>query len=664
MRVRQPWAALRGGVAIGAICAVINPATAQEAEDGFLGTIALGESKREVQTDTATPVTVVDQEEIEDRQAGTVAELIDSVPGVTLVNGDTPQGSGINLRGFGSNETFGTDQKVLIQIDGATRGSEEIYRIGNQLFTDPYLYREVEVIRGTVGSYEFGSGVIGGVVRLETINASDVTGGEPGFAFRQNLEFTSNGEGITSSSTFAYQLDDYLELLVNYTRRTLDVRDDGDGNPINPLGSEVDNPSYLVKARYRFGTNMDQSLTFSLTDTQADEFDVPYETFGSLDFGNVDRQTRDRVISLRYNYNPVDNPLIDLDVELVYADQEIDQVPVGPPGFSFGLRDADHQYETTTFRVRNRAMFVTGAVDHDLRTGIEFIRRERADASSAPGGTDDRVAIFAVNDMRFGNWTITPGLRYETSDIEGSTAPNDGSFSNNALMGGLSVRYAFDNGIAVFASAAYTENLPIIDDLNNTLLMTQSEKSRTFELGASFDGFDVFAAGDRLSLKGTLYDSALWDATSYRSLPPGNSVTDVDRQGFELEASYAMENGVYIDSYLDVSRGDATREASGVEDWEQNPANSLGLTVGRRFNEAIDLSWEVVANQRYDRGPDVSAGYAVHNLRATFRPQTGVWDGTEIRVGLENVFDKQFTRRLSTRPSAGRNLKVSLAKTF
>ena len=112
---------------------------AQDGQDGFLGTIILGESKREVRTDTATAVTEIDQTEIDDRQAGTVAELIDSVPGVTLVNGATPQGSGINIRGYGANDTFGTDQKVLIQVDGVTRGSEELYRIGNQLFTDPSL---------------------------------------------------------------------------------------------------------------------------------------------------------------------------------------------------------------------------------------------------------------------------------------------------------------------------------------------------------------------------------------------------------------------------------------------------------------------------------------------------------------------------------------------
>ena len=130
--------------------AVIMPSTAvaqeetdtasetQASEDGeFLGELTLGQSKREVQTGTATPLTTIKQEEIDDRQANTIAELIDSVPGVTLVNGQTPQGSGINIRGFGANSIYGTDQKVAVLVDGATTGAEEIYRVSNQLFTDP-----------------------------------------------------------------------------------------------------------------------------------------------------------------------------------------------------------------------------------------------------------------------------------------------------------------------------------------------------------------------------------------------------------------------------------------------------------------------------------------------------------------------------------------------
>ena len=94
-------------------------AVAQDAsdEDGFLGLLVLGNNKRDVQTDTATPETVINAEEIQDRQASSIAELIDSVPGVALVNSGTPTGSGISIRGLGADGTYGSNQKVQILLD-------------------------------------------------------------------------------------------------------------------------------------------------------------------------------------------------------------------------------------------------------------------------------------------------------------------------------------------------------------------------------------------------------------------------------------------------------------------------------------------------------------------------------------------------------------------
>lgn len=644
------------------------PVLAQAEAEVDLGVLVLGQSKRDVQTDRATAVTEVDQEEINDRQAGTVAELVDSVPGVNLVNGSTPQGSGINVRGFGSNSTFGSDQKVKIIVDGADVGAEELYRIGTQLFTDPELYRSVEVIRGTVGSFEYGSGVVGGVVKLETKDASDFTGGEPGFVVNQTLQFSTNGDGLTSSSIFAWQPDENLEFLANYTIRDENVPTDGNGAPIGTKGFKL--PSVLLKAKYTFGDAREHSLAFSYTDSSTDDRDVPYDTFTTtgIGFGNVDRQTESRTASLTYNYNPSGNDLVDLDIILSYADQEIQsQGTSGQVGPLAALVNADQRYETTKLTFKNTSLFETGAISHNLRTGLEFIRKERLNASSAPGGTDNRIAIFAVDEMQVGDaWTVTPALRYESSKIKGSTAPNDGSFDNNALMGGISVRYAFDNGFAVFGSAAYTENLPIIDDLGNPVFIVTSEKARTWELGASYDSTDILQSGDSLAVKANIYHTTLWDVTSYQAagLPFGTPINSIETEGLELEASYSMESGLYVDFNANISRGDENQPGGTTADWRGIAADTVQFTLGKKFGEELDLSWEVVADKRYTRSTTPVPGFAVHNLRATYTPQQGVLEGAELRIGVENLFDKQYTRRLSTRPARGRNVKLTLAKNF
>lgn len=650
---------------------------AQEQDDGFLGTLELGESKREIQTDTAVPVTNIDQEEINDRQANTVAELIDSVPGVTLVNGSTPQGSGINIRGFGANSTFGTDQKVLILIDGATTGAEELYRIGNQLFTDPQLYKSVSVIRGTVGSFEFGSGVVGGVVQLETKDASDFTGGEPGFRFRQTFEGYSNGSGFASSSILAWQPNEQTEFLFNYTYRDQDDQKDGNGDTIGNSAFKL--PSLLAKGKYSFGQDLEHSITASWNQSTSEERDVPYDSFGTTadSFGNVDRDIETQIGILRYQYRPAGNDLVDLDVNLSYSEQSIDSSYVpgsssleGTPFFPGiqALADATHNYETTKLTIKNTAFFQTGIASHDLRAGIEFINRKRLDAPSAPGGTDRRVALFAVDDIQIGDQlTITPALRYETQDIEGdgNTAPFNESYDNNALMGGLSARYEFASGFAIFGGGAYTESLPIIDDLGTPLYMTQPEKSRTWEAGFSYNRGDVFAEGDIVRAKVNFYDTNLRDITSYVSGRPSQPLSEVETQGTEIEASYAHATGFYVDFNANIVNGTET-SATGVESrWRNEPADSARLTLGKRFGETLDVSWEIFGARSGTNSDDVQVGgYGVNTLRATYLPQEGALQGFEVRAGIENIFDKTYLPNLSTRNSPGRNFKVTLAKTF
>lgn len=679
MATSRTRARLRNTASIIAYVVLAQTATAQEAD--FLGTVQLGDSKRDVQTDTATPITVVDQEEIDDRQADTIAELIDSVPGVSLVNGSTPQGSGINIRGYGANSVFGTDQKVAVIVDGASVGSEELYRIGTQLFTDPALYRSVEVIRGTVGSFAYGSGIVGGVVQLETVDASDFTNGEVGFNARQTLQFSSNGDGITSSTILAWQPTENFEFLANITTRQQDDQIDGGGDTIG--ASSFDLPTGLIKGRYSFGQNDDQSLTFSYNTTVTDENDVPYDTFITTTdiFGNVDRETESQTASLQYAYAPIGNDLIDLTATLSYANQRIDQeyvdgssscetVPLSCgfpfPDGGFGTVNADHQYETTKLNVSNTSIFETGSIAHSLLAGVELIRKERLDASSAPGGTDDRVAVFVVDEMQIGDaWSITPAARYETSSIDGSTAPNDVSYDNDALMGGLSVRYAFDSGFAVFGSAAYTEGLPIIDDLGSPELMEQSEKSTTFEIGGSYNQIDVFTPGDELSFKTNIYQTTTDDITSYTvSGQTGVYPDRVETEGVEIEASYTLDGGYYMDANANFVEGTEFRADGTTADWRNVPANSIGLTLGRKFGRELDLSWEIIADAEITRNDETTDAFAIHNLRATYIPQAGILTDTEIRLGIENLADRDYTSSLATRPAPGRNVKLTVSRTF
>ncbi|MEO0464963.1 MAG: TonB-dependent receptor [Pseudomonadota bacterium] len=675
------------GVSAFAIMSVVQPLVhAQEPETPqggeFLGTLTLGESKREVQTDTSVAITVIDKEEIDDRQATTIAELIDSVPGVSLVNGSTPSGSGINIRGFGANGTFGTDQKVAVFIDGATSGSEELYRLGTQLFTDPFLYRSVEVQRGTVGSFEYGSGIVGGIVRLETIDASDLTGGEPGFKLAQTLGFSNNRAGLNTSTTLAWQPTENVELLGNFSYREQDEQRDGAGETIGNSAFEL--PSWLIKGRVQFGGENAHAIEASYSRTESADRDVPYDTFITATdfFGNVDRDTTNDNFSLFYYYSPLSSDLIDLEIGLTYANQEFNQTFIdGSSPIQFlviDLAEAEQKYETTKLTVKNNSFFELGTMAIDTRYGFELIERDRQDAYAAPGGTDNRFALFLVGDVELlPGLTFSPGLRYENSELDGSvpTIPQppfgppipspeiNVNLENDALMGGASLRYEFGNGFAVFGSYAYTESLPILDDLENVVFREQPELANTSEIGISYDRVGVLSDDDALAVKLNYYDTRLDDVTSY------SGADQIDTTGFEFEGSYARASGFYIDFNANIVDAEELTLTGNTIDWDRAPQDTVRVTAGQRFGGFLDLSAELLS--AFDRTIDVGGAtnteadaYNLLNLRATVTVEDGPMAGTQLRVGIENAFDEEYTPLLATRPAPGQNIKLTVSKVF
>ncbi|MEM9085023.1 MAG: TonB-dependent receptor [Pseudomonadota bacterium] len=647
----------------------------EETEDGQeIGTVDIGESVRAIQTDTATPTTVINREEILDRQANTVAELVDSVPGVSLVNGSTPIGSSISIRGFGFNQVFGTDSKVQIQIDGAASNPEEIYRLGNQIFTEPDLYKNIEVIRGTVGSFEYGSGIIGGLIRLETIDAFDLTGGEKGIAANQTFGFFTNGDGFQSSSTVAIAPSDRVELLGNFTYREQDNQTDGRGDEIG--NGEFELPSFLIKGGVYLDPDKEHYLRASFQQSTTADRDVPLDTFITETdfFGNVDRDTTSQVAILRYNYNPVENDAVDLSAQFSYSNQDIEQtfIPgsstLGPSfdPFVSGLGNADLQFETYQVLIKNASFFNTGSVQHNLRTGVDFRRRVRADANSAPGGRDNRIAFFIVDDIALTpGLTVTPALRYEAQDVVARPSLDDGSDfsgSRDALMGGISGRYEFGNGFSVFTSWARSRNLPILDDLENPVLRAQIEQGDTFEIGGAFNRIGVFGSSDALSFKVNYYDSDIDNLSSTRG------VASVETEGFEGEASYATRSGFYFDVNASIITGDEIASDGTAQDWRNLPQNTFQAAFGKRFGDLLNLRWEAVYTEDRDQDllldPPVANGFNVHNIRANLTPSGGFLDGVSLRVSVENLFDTFYQPARALRAAPGRNFKFTLGKRF
>ncbi|WP_417269693.1 TonB-dependent receptor domain-containing protein [Celeribacter sp.] len=668
-----------------AICAVL-PAHLS-AQDLLLGTIELGESQRSLQTDTAKSTTVIDQDELDARQASSMTELLDSIPNVALVNGGSPQGAAISIRGLGTQSgTYGTDGKIAVVIDGVTSGAEEIYRNGSMFALEPELFRNVAVTRGPAESFRYTSGAIGGTVEAQTKEAADFLEDGDTFALRQKLGYESNGDGYTATTILAFAPDDKFDLLAFAGYRTVGDRKDGDGTVQAATG--FDQPSALLKATYR--PTEDSTFTFGYAYNKIPEFDVPYNAYlPSWSDALVDRNTEDHTSYLSYRYNPVDNDLINLEARLTYKQEKMFIQQVAGAGTNT-IYNADHDTSTIALRIENEALFSTGIVDHTLTAGIEASERTRKSSQlagpyaglndgSAPGGTDRSISVYVADKMEVGDkLTLTPQLRFEHQTLTSqgndfdyvsfSTLPAvaDGtSFSSSAFTGALSARYAVTSDFAVFGTLAYNENLPILDDLRVPTVRETSEKGRTIELGFSYDTLDAFAQGDHLQAKLTGFKTHIWDGTTY------SGVSTTDLEGVEIELSY-VHPAFYADFNAAMMRG----TINGTDDdYKWAPADSVQLTLGKTFwDEQFDLSVEAKhawaqtrtsdTNAAYYPGTVPSDAYTTLALSAAYKPNSGWAEGVEFRATIENLTDETYRPYLSTRNASGRNLKLSIAKTF
>lgn len=216
--------ALLGSVALGVLGVGAVHAQSQNPNTKYvtlLERLVIGSGARKVAIDTPQAVTVVDQADIDQKQASSTGEIFDDIPGVTMIGSERVLGESFNIRGIGAAETSGDEARIIITVDGAKKFYEQ-YRMGS-FFSDPELYKQVEVLRGPASSTLYGSGAMGGVINFTTKDASDfIKDGQTG-AVRVKGSYSSNGNGTLTSGILAHRINETFEVLATGNFRQSDL---------------------------------------------------------------------------------------------------------------------------------------------------------------------------------------------------------------------------------------------------------------------------------------------------------------------------------------------------------------------------------------------------------------------------------------------------------
>jgi hemoglobin/transferrin/lactoferrin receptor protein len=618
--------------------------------------------------DAAAPVAVVNREEIVRRDARSVLDLIRDVPGVEISGVPRTTAMQPVIRGLG-------DERIVLRLDGARNNFNAGHR--GRTFVDPDLLRQVEVLRGP-GSTLYGSGAIGGVVALRTIEAEDILAPGATIGGFASAGWQSQGSGPRGTLAVGARAGDFsvLGALSAFTNNNFT---DGRGTTIPYTGDDA--TSFLGKLGWRPGNHR-----FELSAMRfRDEHTIPIAANTATTQSITDRETTQENLTFRWSYADPAMPLLAPQIVLYRTRVDIAEQRLT------GTRARDTTELTTLgLDAQNTARLDLGAFGrHALTFGTELYRDEQEGRSNGavrpqyPSASQTVFAYFIQDEIRLGDFTLTPGLRFDSFDQESPDGRNDRRAERVSPR--VSLAWQVLPWLQPYVSYAEGFRSPSLTELyvggqhfpGNSFVPNpdlRPEISRNKEIGANLRFSDVLRQGDRLRLRVSAFRNDLDDFIELivlRTTTVSRNVTTARIQGVEAEAQY--DAGTWW-----LGLGAAALEGDNRttnEPLASIPAHRVTLNAGYRFLDAgVTVGGRLTATAEQDRTPAIAgtarqtSGYGLLDLFASWTPEFA----PNLRLGLavDNVFDHAYRRATWNSDPApafyetGRNIRGSIRIAF
>lgn len=651
--------------------------------------LVLGAGQEKVAIDTPQAVTVKDQKDIDDAQATTASDLVKDTPGVSITGSERVLGEAFNIRGIGSTENSADGSRIVVNVDGAQKFYEQ-YRMGS-FFSDPELYKRVEILRGPASSTLYGAGALGGVINFVTKDAADFIRDGDSTALRLKGAYESNGDGYLGSAIMAHRFNDNLEFLLTGNYRGSDDFRLGNGMPL--VGSEFTAWSGLAKATARFGDNNEQVLRFSYQQWQSNADDQTYTQTGYIPiFGTVDRDVADKTAIISYE-NPVsDNPWLDIKASVSYSNTTVKQRNGSLTGPGTNIIDADYGYETFQANLQNTSEFRGDNWENFLTYGFQASHQKRVGRSlttsvinTHPQGIDNKLGLFVQDEFVWDDrLTVIAGVRGDFVRREpDSTVVGGRTITDVAFSPKIAALYKFNENFGVFGSVARTERLPTLDELftwsGGVSLDLKKEESLNYEAGFTVSGYDLLTSGDTLQLKTTGFYNDLENLIQVTPTSAANPRTRYFENigkariyGVEVEAAYSSDYVFASLGYTGIKGENLVAGPTYGNPLATIPAHKIvgsiggrlpdyGLDFGVRVIHAMDAPNSVLGTVTAPRPTD---DWTTADVFLNWVPTEGPMQGWEARFAVNNVFDAYYRDNLSLDYARGRNFKLTLSKQF
>ena len=627
--------------------------------------------------DAPQSISIISREVIEQQSASTLRDVLRNVSGISMAAGEGgggPAGDNLTLRGFGArNDIF---------VDGI--------RDFASYTRDTFNVEQVEVVKGPA-SAQTGRGSTGGYInmfskqpQLTSFSRATVTGGLP--AYGRATADLNVGDDMTGLGGVGMRLN------LMYHNADAPGRDfvETERLGVAPsfavgLGSST---RAILSYLYLSQDNVpDYGIPFvPATNTALPEFaDQPAPVDYDNYYGLLERdreKTRSQMLTFALEHDLTDGIRVSNTTRYGYATR--DSIYSAPrfASTTSTLINANAQSRDTVddvwFNQSNLfAEFETGPLRHDLIAGFEIADENSRNQlrTVTPGtptdlfdpdperpwvgtivdtpgsvvrATADTLAAYLFDTIHFSEQLLfTGGLRWERYeslfDPAGAPGPFERVDKHVTWRAGLT--YKPVPQLSLYAGAGTSVN-PSIENMTQTnvseaLAALEPEKSRTYEVGAKWDGF-----GGRLLLNAAVFRT---DKVNARTPGlPGEPATVLDGKqrvdGFELGATGKLtEQWSVIASYshLDTELRE-TNTASQIGNRLPNVPDHSGslwtvyeLPFGLEIGGGVRYVGERFTNVNNARRIE---GYWVADatIAYEFRP------GTSVRLNVFNLFDERF----------------------
>jgi Fe(3+) dicitrate transport protein len=641
--------------------------------------------------------TIIDRKQIEESGSSNVRDVLRQIPGVQVQDSNGTGGSDISLNVGVRGLAARLSPRSVIMLDGVSLAYAPYGQTALSLAPLSLGNIEtVDVVRGA-GSVRYGPQNVGGIINFVTRAIPAQFAAEASVG----VESASHGGGTKSTpSVFIGGTNEKglgLALLYSGTH--------GDG--WRESNDHVSIDDVMLKGAYRISRTDDIAMSLHHFEgtgsmpgglTTAQYAANPFQSDRNFD----DFTGRRSDGSIKYTHNDGVNKF---ELLSYYTDSfrgsHLEQEGSGASAGQRRLTSAPRNYHTFAVEPRYSRLIDSGNVVQEISVGYRYLNeasfetatrsayyrpRPGFNATALPspayqtsaGGTTAN-AFYIDDRIDIGNWTITPGVRYEDIRSHNDVTTLTGTVANNRITGvaypkadanevlpTLSVLYRLNDRWTVFTNAGVSFGPQQYAQLAQSTNGLHAEKATTYEAGTHYKG-EAWSA--ELTLFNINFDKELLLARSITGdVGQWTDLGATRHRGLESALRYELADlnpalkGLSVSGTYTYTQ--ATSQA-GVFAGRDLPFYSRQVVnLGARYERGpwtLNADLFVQSKQRSPGSPDDGAvyvtqedatgrlgnipGYGTVNLRAAYDFGPMVGRKLKLAVGLKNAFDKQYYTR-------------------